>query len=177
MWDNFATRAILNNWQISGIASYVSGAPESISYSTVDSVDMTGGGDGARVVLTNDPQLSAPHTFNEYFNTDVVQRPSQSYLTATGNLVLSNGVSRFAPVTDPGYANFDTALFKNFLVERKFAVQLRLESYNTFNHPEFNGLDTAAKFDKSGNQVNSTFGQINSAASARVLQLAGRINF
>jgi len=177
MWDNFATRAILDNWQISGIASYVSGAPESISYSTVDSVDMTGGGDGARVVLTNDPQLSAPHTFDEYFNTSVVQRPSQSYLTPTGNLVLSNGVSRFAPVTDPGYANFDTALFKNFLVERKFAVQLRLESYNTFNHPEFNGLDTSAKFDKGGNQVNSTFGQINSAASARVLQLAGRINF
>lgn len=172
MWDNFATRALLDNWQISGIASYVSGGPEGndkegITFSTVDGEDITGGGDGARVFLTGDPQRSAPHQFDEYFDTSVVHRPASR---TTGN-------APFHPITDPGYANFDTALFKNFLVERKFAVQLRLETYNTLNHPEFNGLDSAAKFDKNGNQVNSTFGQINSAAGARVIQLAGRINF
>jgi hypothetical protein len=177
LWNNFATRSLLDNWQISGIVSYVSGAPESISYSTVDSVDITGGGDGARVVLTGNPQRGAPHSFSQYFNTGVVQRPSQSTLTPSGQLILSNGVSPFAPLTDPGYANFNTALFKNFLVENKFAVQFRLETYNTFNHPEFDGFDSGAKFDKNGNQVNSTFGQLTSTASARVLQLAGRINF
>jgi hypothetical protein len=185
IWSNFATRAILDNWQISGIASYVSGGPagassgsaQGITYTTVDSVDTTGGGDGARVVLTADPMRGAPHKFAEWFDTSVVQRPSQSYLTPSGQVVLSNGISGFHPVTNPGYSNFDTALFKNFLVKERLAIQLRLETYNTFNHPEFNGLDTGARFDKNGNQVNATFGQINSAASARILQLAGRINF
>lgn len=177
LWDNFATRAILDNWQISGIASYISGGPagntkQGITFSTVDSVDITGGGDGARVVLTGDPEQGGPHNFNEYFNTSVVHRPSQATATTP-----SNGVSPFHPLTEPGVTNFDTALFKNFLVERRFALQFRLESYNTFNHPEFNSFDSSAKFDKNGNQVNSTFGQLNGTASPRELQLAVRINF
>jgi hypothetical protein len=93
---------------------------------------------------------------------------------------LSNGVSPFAPLTKPGYGNFDTALFKNFLVKERFAVQFRLESYNTLNHPEFSGFDAGAKFSSVANgsvQQNGTFGQLNDSAGPRVLQLAGRINF
>lgn len=179
MWNNFATRTILDNWQISGIASYISGGPVAITYSTVDSVDITGGGDGARVVLTGNPQQGAPRSFHQYFNTAVVQRPSQSQFV-NGQLILSNGVSPFAPLTKPGYSNFDTALFKNFLVKERFAVQFRLESYNTLNHPEFSGFDASAKFASVANgsvQQNGTFGQLNSSAGPRILQLAGRINF
>ena len=177
LWNNFATRMLLDGWQISGIAYHLSGAPDSISFSTSDSVNLTGGGDGARVYLTGNPMQSAPHTFNQWFNTSVVSRPSQSVLTSSGQLVLSNGVSPFAPVTGPGFTNFDTAVFKNFMVEKKFAVQLRLESYNTLNSPEFNDVNTTAKFNPTGAQTNATFGQLDSDNGARVLQLAGRINF
>jgi outer membrane receptor protein involved in Fe transport len=196
VWNNFATRAVLDHWQLSGIASYMSGAPASLSYSTVDSVNTTGGGDGARIVLTGNPMASAPRKWSEYFDTSVVQRPTTgAYNSTTGQQVYSNGVSRMSALCNPGYTDFQTALFKNFVVREKYSVQLRLETYNTFNSPEFNSVNGGAKFSAftggttvntingpimvngTSTQQNATFGQINGSAGPRTLQLAGRINF
>jgi hypothetical protein len=203
LWNNAPTKAILDGWQLSGMASYLSGAPEapsagspSISLSTVDSVNMTGGGDGARVVLTGDPMASAPRKWGEYFDTSVVQRPTTgAYNIATGQQIYSNGVSRMNTVYDPGFMDFQTALVKNFKVKERYSVQMRLETYNTFNSPEFNSVDTSAKFSAfSGGQTvqtlngpvmingtstqqNATFGQINGSHGPRIVQLAGRITF
>ena len=55
--------------------------------------------------------------------------------------------------------------------------QLRFEGYNAFNHTQFSGVNTAAKFDLLGSQVSQNFGQLSSAHSARVMQLAARISF
>ncbi|HZY61129.1 MAG TPA: carboxypeptidase regulatory-like domain-containing protein [Edaphobacter sp.] len=179
IWSNFATRAILDNWQISGIASYLSGAPEQITFSTTDGADITGGGDDARPYISGDPNAGAPHTFLQWFNTSVVHRPTPVTVDpSTGQVTLSNGNAPKVSLFDPGVMNFDTALFKNIPVaEGRVAVQFRAETYNTLNHPEFNGIDTGAKFDPSGNQVNGTFGQINSSGGPRTMQLALRINF
>ncbi|HVH86916.1 MAG TPA: hypothetical protein VM912_09335, partial [Terriglobales bacterium] len=195
-WSNFAAKAILDGWQLSGIASYISGNPTSISYSTVDSVNTTGGGDGARIVLAGDPIEGAPHRWAQYFNTSAVQRPTTgAYNITTGQQVYSNGVSRMQPLVTPGHANFDTALFKNFTVHERYQVQLRLETYNTLNSPEFDAVNNAAKFSAftggqtvntingpvmvngTSTQVNAQFGQISGSAGPRTLQLAGRINF
>jgi hypothetical protein len=178
LWDNFATRSLLNNWQISGIVSYLSGGPETatgtgtISLATVDTIDLTGGGDGARVLLTGNPLQGAPRTFKQWFNTSVVHRPKQGTQT-----ILYTGNAPKVSVYDPGVFNMDTALFKNIPVENKFVLQFRLETYNTLNHAEFNSVNTAAKFDVNGNQTNALFGQIDGAASPRRLQLALRLNF
>jgi hypothetical protein len=48
-------------------------------------------------------------------------------------------------------------------------MQLRLESYNIFNHTNFNNPD--------GNFLDSTFGRISSAAPGRQSQLAVKIYF
>src|SRR6185312_6272897 len=64
IWNNFATRAVLDNWLISGLATYLSGAPDMITFSTTNGVDLTGGGDSARAYLTGNPLTGAPHTFN-----------------------------------------------------------------------------------------------------------------
>ena len=202
LWNNFATRTLLDGWQISGLASYTGGEPATTGYSAKYAnsfSNATGGGDGARVVLTGDPMKKAPRKFGQWFDTSVFQAPTLSTLdntkcggtcpdlaTAlqTGALVLSNGVSPFAPVRLPGYTDFDTALFKNFKVENKFSVQLRLESYNTFNTPQFDavnvggsGFGTGPSFDATGAQTNASFGQISGSNGPRVLQLAGRISF
>ena len=152
--------------------------PTAIKFTTKDSVDLTGGGDGARVHLTGDPMRAVKHTFNQYFDTSVVQRPSQStFNPSTGTRVLSNGVSPMSPIYNAGYTDFETALFKNFLVRERFAVQFRLETYNTFNSPQFNGVQNSATFSATGTETDATFGQINCSDGPRVLQLAGRINF
>jgi len=178
-WHNFVANSVFDGWQISGFVNYLSGSPDSISYSITGNPDITGGGDGSRVHLTGSPDVGASHSFASWFNTGVAEQPSQSYIDSSGNLVLSNGVSPRIDFYDPGYWDMDTALFKNFLVEHKFALQLRLETYNTLNSAQFNGVNSSATF-KNGVQTNSTFGQIDSTAGGshgRVLQLAGRINF
>jgi len=186
IWNNFATRGLLDNWQISGIASYISGAPASFGIKTSNNANITGGGDGARLVLSGDPSRGAPHTFNEWFNTSVVSIPvAGSIGTASSPAVL--GGSGNAPrinYFNPGDTNFDTALFKNIPVENKFVIQFRLEIYNTFNHAEFNGVNDTATFKNANSsdlsvnpQTDSTFGQLNSTLDPRRLQLALRLNF
>ena len=134
--------------------------------------------DTTRVYLTGNPLQGAPHTFNAYFNTSVVQRPSQGTLTQR-----SNGNAPKDSLVKPGVFNMDTALFKNFPIWEKVTAQLRVETYNTLNHPEFDGFDSAAKFSKSdpitgmSTQTNATFGQLDHSAGPRTMQVALRINF
>jgi hypothetical protein len=183
-FNNVLTRQILNNWHLSGFITYLSAAPKNLSFSTQDSVNITGGGDGARVVVAGNAN-NGPKKWGEYFDTGVVQRPTTSYYDAgTGQVVPTDGYTSLEGIQiyPPSHWDFQTALFKDFKVRERFAVQLRLETYNTFNNPEFDSVDTAAKFapfsaSGTSTQINSTFGQINGTASPRTLQLAARIQF
>ncbi len=186
VWNNFATRGLLDNWQISGIASYVSGAPGSFSIKTSNNANITGGGDGARLLLSGDPMRGAPHTFDKWFNTSVVSIPVAGQIgTATTPAVL--GGTGNAPRINyslPGDTNFDTALFKNIPVRNELVLQFRLETYNTFNHAEFNDVYDTATFKNANTsdlslnpETDSTFGQLSNTLPPRRLQLALRINF
>lgn len=190
VWNNFATRAVLDNWQISGIASYVSGAPNSISLSLSNNQNVTGGGDGARVVLTCDPAHNAPKTFSHWFNSSCVVPPLAGSVPTAANpngVAYSTGVGVFAPKVQfflPGDTNFDTALFKNVPLKESFRLQLRVETYNTFNHAEFNGVNNTATFANANSQNSSTnpqtqaiLGQFNSTLNPRLMQLALRLDF
>lgn len=183
MISNHFTRPILNDWHLSGFVTYLSSAPSTLSFSTQDSVNITGGGDGARVVISGNPN-NGPKKFGEYFDTTTVQRPTTSYYDSTsGQVVPTNGYTSLeaTQIYPPSHWDFQTALFKDFTVHERFAIQLRLETYNTFNSPEFNGVNTSAKFSAfsngTANQINGTFGQITGSAGPRVLQLAGRVSF
>jgi outer membrane receptor protein involved in Fe transport len=187
IWSNFATRAALDNWQVSGIGSYISGAPGQIGYSTTASANITGGGDGARVVLSCDPMHGAPHTFAQWFNTGCVSLPGAGIAatSATSGYTLGQtGNSHYENYVLPGYTNFDTALFKNVPIKGRFGAQFRLETYNTFNHAEWTGVNATAKYaaavpvgQPAPAQTDATFGQKNATASPRYVQLALRINF
>jgi Carboxypeptidase regulatory-like domain len=202
VWNNVATRQVFDNWQISGFAEYYSGAPPSttpISLSLSNGQNVTGGGDGARVVETCDPWKKVAHvtrTFHEWFNTGCLENPiaGSAYNIVTGAPATqySTGNGVFAPKVNyflPGYTNFDTALFKNFPIESKATLQLRVETYNTFNHTEFNSVSSTATFANansqgSGNpQTAATFGQLNNTGTTgnlegpRVMQIALRIDF
>ena len=68
-------------------------------------------------------------------------------------------------------------MFKNFSLTEHLRGQFRAEFYNVFNHTNFSGVDTAAKFNAAGAQTNLTFGQYNAAQFPRRLQLALRLMF
>lgn len=80
-------------------------------------------------------------------------------------------------------ADFQTALFKNIpLNERGMKLQLRVETYNTFNHAEFNAVKASTTFTKDPNtgaynQTNSQLGQFSNTANPRTMQLALRLDF
>ncbi|MBO0863253.1 MAG: hypothetical protein J2P21_33130, partial [Chloracidobacterium sp.] len=56
-------------------------------------------------------------------------------------------------LSNPGINNTDLSLFKNFSLggEGKRSLQLRLEMYNVFNHPQFSSFANGLTFNVCGN--------------------------
>jgi hypothetical protein len=166
IWNNGFSRQALDNWQLSGIATFASGFPVGTTLSTTDGANITGGGDGARVVLTGNPVLpSGQRSISEYFNTSVFARPAPGSIGNAPKDVFRG----------PGINNWDLALFKSFVIREKANVQLRWEAYNAFNHTQWMGVNTSATFNPAGQQVNGQFGQVTSARDPRIMQLALRV--
>jgi Carboxypeptidase regulatory-like domain/TonB-dependent Receptor Plug Domain len=167
LWDNAVVRSVFDNWQLSGITAFASGTPSGVTLALADNADLTGGGDGTRVVVTGDPSVNDP-SFTQWFNTSVFARP------ATGDV--GNGHKDIIRL--PGVHNWDITLFKRvpFGGGRRY-FQLRWEMYNVFNHTQYNGVDTTARFSAAGAQVNPTFGQVTSTRSPRIMQASVRVVF
>jgi hypothetical protein len=178
LMDNVIVRNMFDNWQLSGIISYVRGVPQGIILDT-GGVDLTGGSDGPRALITGNPVL--PHgnrSVLQYFNTSAVSLPAVN--TPGSNGQYSNFVGNAGKVIfrAPGTDNYNVSLFKNIIIKERVTLQLRGEFYNLFNHPSFSGVDNTAVFTTQGQQTNGTFGQVNADNfGPRQVQLAGRISF
>jgi hypothetical protein len=173
-WDNAATRIGLDGWELSGVTAFQTGAPQGLGYSLTYSADLTGGtGNGldSRSVLVADPNAKAPN--GQWFNVDAVKAPLPGYsVDGIGN-------ASKAPIYGPGLNNWDISLFKNFKLGSNEArrLQFRFETYNTFNHTQFTGIDTGAKFNQSNVQTNANYGYFTTAALARRLVLGLKLYF
>jgi hypothetical protein len=168
-WNNGVVKAILDNWQMAGFVTLASGTPSGIGFTTTDNADITGGGDGNRVIVTGKAILPrGERTFERWFDTSVFARPARG---DWGNA--PKDVIRL-----PGTNNWDISLFKNIPLGAETRIlQFRSEFYNIFNHTQFSGVDSAARFDPAGRQVNARFGQLISAREARVIQFALTFRF
>jgi hypothetical protein len=169
-WKNSLTRGVFNDWQISGIAAFISGAPVGVSYSTTTAYDVTGTPNlNARVDVTGKASLSkGDRTFSRNFDTTVFRLPARGTIGTAQNPLLRG----------PGVNNFDISLFKSFPIRERARLQFRAEMYNAFNHTQFSAFDTAARFDAaSGAQVNARFGEFTAARSPRIVQMALRFSF
>ena len=174
-WDNRFSRWVLDSWEFSGITSFISGAPLGISYSFVNAVDITGGGGAgvdSRVNLIGDPVLpKGERTPQRAFRTEVVRPPDAS------NFGIGNASKD--SLRGPGINNWDISIFKNFPLSQDGArrLQFRCEMYNALNHNQFSGVNTGARFDASGKQVNGRFGEYTAARDARRIQLGLKFYF
>lgn len=170
-------RAVFDDWQLSGIASFVRGAPMSVNLRTNPS-DLTGGSDAPRALLVGNPVLSpGDRTLLQYFNTSVIAQPPVNTVGSNGQY--SNFVGNAGKVVfrGPGINNWDVALFKSIPIKEKMSFQLRTEFYNLFNHPSFNAVNNTAQFDARGRQTNPKFGQLTSDLGPRQIQFAARLSF
>ncbi len=166
--NNKAVRWVFDDWTLSGIAQWVSGTPAGISFSTVQGTDLTGGGDGQRVNIVGNPN-STGSTFYQWFNTAAFAVPGKG---DPGNAAKNS-------VRNPGVNNTDLALSKRFPVHgEKRSLTLRWEAYNAFNHTQYSGINTGARYDlTTGAQVNATFGQVTSTRAPRIVQGSLRFTF
>jgi hypothetical protein len=69
----------------------------------------------------------------------------------------------------PGIWNTNLAILKGIKLNETMSVELRLESFNTFNHAQFNNPN--------GNRNSSLFGRITTAKDPRLVQLAAKFYF
>jgi hypothetical protein len=64
------------------------------------------------------------------------------------------------------------ALLKDLYLTESKSLEFRVESFNTVNHAQFNGANAVG-----GNINSQTFGNVVSAASPRIMQIAAKFYF
>lgn len=135
------TQSLLGGWQLSGIVTAQSGEPFSIiNGGTYDNAGVANGqGSGSFADLVGDPHSHIPK-FNPV--PGIVYGPllynPAAYSQPTG---LTFGDSGRDSLNGPGRLNFDTGLFKHFKIRESMALEFRAESFNTFNHPQWNSVN------------------------------------
>lgn len=168
-WNALPARLALSGWQVSGITSFVSGAPVAVGMQFVNATDITGSPSQApRPDVIATPTLpKSERTFSRNFNTDAFSAPA---VGTVGNSPRSN-------LRGPGINNWDIAIFKAFPIHEAMRLQFRCELYNAFNHTQFSAYDNVARFDAQGRQVNTRFGEFTAARNPRQIQFALRFFF
>jgi hypothetical protein len=181
---NRFVKTVFDGWQVSNIASFLSGRPLGITMGTNPAVNFAGGGDGVRPVMVGNPVLSKDQrTFDRYFNADAFAEPlpvDKTACKASGcpPLTLANiGTMPLYSIRGPGVNNWNTSLFKNFSIKERLRVQFRAEAYNAFNHSQFDTVDTTITYNAAGKNSRTSTGQVTGSRDPRIMQFALRLMF
>ncbi len=153
------SRRIADGWQISGITTFATGLPISISEGRDVSLAGSSGTDVPNFTPGKILDTTDPRNGGTYFNTSLFSKETLG--------VIGNSARRF--FHGPGLNNWDIALLKDISFTETKQLQLRLESFNTFNHAQFEN--------PSGSIDSSLFGQVISAHDPRILQVSGKFRF
>ncbi|HEY3706881.1 MAG TPA: carboxypeptidase-like regulatory domain-containing protein [Terracidiphilus sp.] len=174
------TKSLLGGWEVAGTALAQTGtiiANQGVGLSIPwDPVGLGGG-------YTNRPnQIAHTHYIKhkpsnadggQWFDPSSFSAPVPSWL---GGPNMGFGSARKDAVVGPGRLNFNTSLYKSFSITERAHVELRFESFNTFNHFEPNGVSSNLGTDNFG-KVTNNFGQVTSAWDPRTLELGGKFVF
>ena len=137
---------------------------------------------GVKKSVVDDPQFGPTPT---WFDPSLIGQVTVNQLAANNEPGMFGYMGKYA-LTGPGRNNWDLAILKNFQLPwfrgEHSTVQFRAESYNTFNHPQWSGVNlfcsslTAPGAPCNGDQ-NIGNGEVSSAALPRILQLGLKLNF
>jgi hypothetical protein len=185
---NFRPMAIVtDNWALSGVVRMQTGGPVTPGYSLVSGLSSPTGSpdDGARPQVINPDAPLGPTVVNGVTQLTTRFGPPPEPLVAQNTTVPWATTSKDPQLGNlgkntmygPGTNNWDLSIYRNLKFTERLNGQLRLESYNTFNHTQFSGYNTSLQFDTKGNQVNAAFDTPNGARPARRVQIAVRLNF
>jgi len=162
---------ITDNWAISGINTFSTGAPTTPYIYWTDSRDVTGSTDTATGQLIGNPYQNVP-TGLQFNPAAYAPTPKGTY----GNVNFGN--VRPGTLRLPGINNWDFTLTKHVPLgsERRY-IQFRAEMFNVFNHTQYSTYDTSLGFDATGKMVNANAGKFTGARDPRQMQLSLKLFF
>jgi hypothetical protein len=172
---NRAADLALGGWQFTGITTFQTGFPFSVlandTFGLLDAFNQR-----ANLVAGCNPKGGFSKGQGEWFNTKCFTQPIAGTYGNSGRNILRQ----------PGINNWDLGVGKNFAFTERVGFQLRLETFNTFNHPQY-AVDTGssqlgvASVDNNVNDVapnaNTNYGKVTQARPGRVVQLGGKFTF
>jgi hypothetical protein len=168
---------ILGGWEYSGIVTFGTGTPFSVTYSDVsDNAGVANGiGSSSRPDLVGDP------------NSGFTQSPLSSHGPQFYNPAafadpqgLTFGTAARNDLRNPHYLNFDMALLKHIAVTESTQFEFRAEAFNVFNQMQWGNIGgDSGSAGGSGNTAfpATDFLYIASAHNPRILQLALKFIF
>ena len=156
--SNPIERFILGNWQINGIITAQTGLPFNVTVPG-DYANTGVGSQRPNLIATASSTCGDGHLKGCIY-TGAYTLPFQyTYGTAGRNLLHG-----------PDMVDLDASLFKNFPIKERAQFELRLEMFNSLNHPSFS--NPAATF------TTASFGNIGSTSNNnREIQIAGKLVF
>ncbi len=191
--SNRFVRGGLGGWEVSGITTLMAGSPLSFQCGMQNLSTGIGGGVQCNSVgplkvdktVYNDPTYGPTVS---WYNPGVIAQPNLSQLLANGEPGMFGYVGRNV-ITGPGTADTDLALIKNWKVSKLGEgglIQLRWETFNTFNHVNWTGFNIGCSaLDSPGEPCNNPTndlgtnaeGEVNSAGSPRIMQFGLEIHW
>jgi hypothetical protein len=163
---NGVVNAFLGGWETAGIWSIMTGQPAWLSWNSCGLPIPTYGCQQPDLIGAL-KRNTGPNWMQDYFSNDSqVLREPAPYTLGTGPSVLPN-------ILGPGTFNADLAVYKNFAMSKLregMSLQLRLETINALNRPQFGLPNTSFE--------SGVFGLISSQANApRQVQLGAKLIF
>jgi hypothetical protein len=135
---NHLLKYATNGWQVTGITQFISGQPADVNagITNINLSQRLGGTwtESVRGFFNGDPNATKDR--DQYFDYTTIQLPTVSQALAAQGAYPRNFLSR------PGINVTDLSVFKNIPLGGDSArkIQLRLEMFNLFNHPQFSDM-------------------------------------
>jgi hypothetical protein len=184
--NSAGTRALFNGWQFAGLTIFRNGTPYTIGYSVpgYSNQNLTGSDQGARVVITGDPNqgVSGSGPYGRL-------NPSVFLPPQVGSRGTESGLNY---MVGPGVNEWQMGVHRNFSIRERAKLQFRMEAVrNIFNHTQYSGINSTVNFTSITNPTitnpafnattgalnKSGFGNISGVRSPRVLQVGVTLTF
>jgi hypothetical protein len=159
----------VGGWELTGITTFQTGFPYSIDCTDISGILDSQAQRCDRVPGV--PIIPATRTTSAWINTAAFSQPPIGVYGNTGRGILRQ----------PGINNWDIGFFKNFNFTESKTLQLRFESFNTWNHPQYyvplTGPTAGGGCNPDCTLSDPTFGKITIAAPGRIIQLGAKFIF
>lgn len=137
--NNWLAKNVVNGWQITGVTQFMSGTPRELGYG-IQGININqhisgSWTEGPRPIISGNAQPSI--AFEKGFDFSALRMPN-----------LNPGPQPRSIIRNPGINVTDLALFKNVSMggDGKRYIQFRLETFNVFNHAQFDGFNSGLTY-------------------------------